>query len=159
MDEPEPVRKENNKLEKVATVALITILLISITYLVITFIQTPQQFKGITYAPYYINVTADAAYNIINNSINLTIIDCRGLEGCGSCTFKNEGHIKGAELNSNAKTLYNWPEDILVYSKDGNVGASFCQELINNVYGKIYNLDGGINAWKQLKYPLVYGSE
>ena len=158
MDGSEPVKKQKNKFEKIATVALITILLIAITYMVIYFIQT-QQFGAVRYATYYTNVSADAAYNIINNSINLTIIDCRGLEGCGTCTFKNEGHIKGAILNSNAETLYNCSEDILVYSKDGSIGASFCQDLINNVYGKIYNLDGGINAWNELKYPLVYGSE
>jgi len=60
--------------------------------------------------------------------------------------------------DSNAETLYNWLKDILVYSKDGNVGGSFCQDLIGKVYGKIYNLDGGINAWNELEYPLVYGS-
>ena len=65
---------------------------------------------------------------------------------------------KGAVLNDNPETLYNSSEDILVYSKDGTVGAGFCQDLINNVYGNIYNLDGGINAWNELSYPLVYGT-
>jgi hypothetical protein len=159
MVESEQTKKENKKLEKIAAVALFTILIISLTYLLISFIQSPQSSEQIRYASYFTNLSADATYNLIKNSINLTIIDCRGLEGCGHCTFKNDGHIKGAELNSNAKTLYNWSEDILVYSKNGTVGAGFCQELINNVYGKIYNLDGGINAWNELKYPLVYGSQ
>jgi len=158
MDEPKPVKKENKKLEKLALFALVVILIVSIAYLIISFIQTPQQSEEIKYTKYYSNVTADKAFNIMNNSINLTIIDCRGLEGCGSCSFKNDGHIKGATLNSNAETLYNWSNDILVYSKDGTVGASFCEELINNVYGKIYNIEGGINAWIELEYPLVYGS-
>ena len=158
MDEPKSVKKGNKKLEKLALFALVIILIISIAYLIISFIQTPQQSEEIKYTKFYTNVTADLAYNIMNNSINLTIIDCRGLEGCGPCSFKNDGHLKGATLNSNAETLYNLSNDILVYSKDGTIGASFCKELINNVYGKIYNIDGGINAWKNLKYPLVYGS-
>ena len=158
MDEPGSVKKQNYKLEKVAAVALIIVVLIAVTYLIFYF-TWGLQVKESKYASFYTNVTADYAFNLINNSINLTIIDCRGLEGCGTCSFKNDGHIKGAELNSNAETLYNWSEDILVYSKDGNVGASFCQDLIGKVYGKIYNLDGGINAWNELKYPLVYGSE
>ena len=157
MKAQESIKKENKKLEKIAVVALIAILLISGIYLVIYLIQTPQ-LEGAGYTKFFTNVSAEVAYDLINNTANLTIIDCRGLEGCGTCTFKNEGHIKGAVLNSNPETLYNWSEDILVYSKDGIVGAGFCQELINNVNGKLYNLDGGINAWNSLKYPLVYGS-
>ena len=158
MPELETNKKENKKLEIFAAIALVAILVISIIYLIIFFIQTPQQSEKSVYASYFTNVTADVAYDLINYSINLTIIDCRGLEGCGTCSFKNDGHIKGATLNSNPETLYNWSEDILVYSKDGIVGANFCKDLINNVYGNIYNLDGGINSWIELKYPLVYGN-
>lgn len=158
MDEQKPVEKGKNKIEKIATFALIIIFLIALTFLFIYFIQTTQ-YQEITYTTSYTNVTVDVAYNIINTTSNLTIIDCRGLEGCGTCSFKNEGHLKAAVLNSNAETLYNCTDDILVYSVDGTVGASFCQELINHVYGKIYNLDGGINAWKDHKYPLFYGNE
>jgi rhodanese-related sulfurtransferase len=159
MAEQEKTKKENKKLEKIAAVVLVIIIIISTFYLFLFYIQNPQSIQETKYAKYFTNITASAAYELINNSIYLTIIDCRSLEGCGYCSFKNEGHIKGAELNSNAKTLYNWSEDILVYSKNGTAGASFCQELINKVYGKIYNLDGGINAWNELKYPLVYGSQ
>jgi len=157
MDEQERIKKENRKLEKVAAVALVAILLISVVFLAISFIQAPL-LEGSGYTKFFTNVSADAAYDLINNTNNLTIIDCRGLEGCGTCTFKNDGHIKGAVLNNNPETLYNWSEDILVYSKDGLMGAGFCQDLINNVNGKLYNLDGGINSWNELKYPLVYGS-
>ncbi len=158
MDEPGSVKKQNYKLEKTASIALIIIVLIAVSYLIFYF-TWESQLKENKYTSFYTNVTADYAFNLINNSINLTIVDCRGLEGCGTCSFKNDGHLKQAELNSNAETLHNWSADILVYSKDGNVGASFCQDLIGKVYGKIYNLDGGIDAWNELKYPLVYGSE
>lgn len=158
MDEAKPSKKGNNKLEKMATVALIAIFLIALTYLVFSFIQSPQ-LKQVKAGTYYTNVSTTVAYDLINNTNNLTIIDCRGLEGCGTCSFKNDGHIKGAVLNSNSLTLYNTTDDILVYSKDGTVGANFCHELVNNVHGEIYNLEGGINAWKELKYPLVYGNE
>ena len=158
MDESAPDKKEKNILEKIAAIVLVAILIITIPYTVVSFIQAPQQSSEIKYASYYTNVSASAAYDIINKTINLTIIDCRGLEGCGTCTFKNDGHIKGAVLNDNPETLYNSSEDILVYSKDGTVGAGFCQDLINNVYGNIYNLDGGINAWNELSYPLDYST-
>ena len=89
---------------------------------------------------------------------NLSIIDVRGLEGCGNCQFNKGGHLPGAELNMNAQTLYNTTDDILVYSVDGSVGADFCMNLTSHVYGKIYNLDGGFDAWKEAGYTIVFGS-
>jgi len=158
MDEKEPVEKQKNIFEKIAIVVLVIIFLVALTYFLINLFQTNHFFKT-RYTTIYTNVTADAAYNLINENVNLKIIDCRGLEGCGPCAFKNEGHIKGADLNSNPETLYNCSDDILVYSVDGIVGASFCNDLINHVYGKIYNLEGGINAWKEKNFPIVYGNE
>jgi len=94
----------------------------------------------------YTNLTTEEAYHLIQTEKNLSIFDIRGLEGCSSCQF-NRGHLQGAEMNLNPKSLYNSTNDILVYSKDGSKGAIFCSELIGHVYADIYNLDGGYNAW------------
>jgi rhodanese-related sulfurtransferase len=98
------------------------------------------------YTSSFSNIEPSEAYDLINTSSNLKVIDCRGLEGCDHCQFK-QGHLPGAELNSNFLTLYNSTEDILVYSINGTVGARFCENLTGRVYGKIYNLKGGYNAW------------
>jgi len=50
--------------------------------------------------------------------------------------------------------LYNSTEDILVYSKDGTVGEDFCQDITGHVYGEIYNIDGGYNAWVAAGFPV-----
>ena len=107
----------------------------------------------IPYTTIFYNITPKEAYNLINNTENLTIIDCRGLEGCSHCQF-NRGHLPGAELNDNPTTLYQNTADILVYSVNGNVGEDFCLDLLNHVYGKIYNLIGGYNAWVAAGYPI-----
>jgi len=93
----------------------------------------------------YTNITAEEADLLIAND-NITILDVRALEGCGSCQFKN-GHLPGAILESDPTKYYNASYDILVYSVDGTVGAEFCEDLMYKVYGKVYNLEGGWNDW------------
>ena len=103
-------------------------------------------------APVYYNVSSEEAFDLINNSADLTVLDVRGLEGCSICQF-NKGHLPGAEMSSNPKSYYNWTSDILVYSKNGTVGAAFSDELKDHVYGKVYNLEGGYEAWEAKGYP------
>jgi len=101
----------------------------------------------------YTNITTEEAYNLSITSNNLTIVDCRGLEGCSTCQF-NKGHLPGAEMNLNPKSLFNTTNDILVYSKNGSIGAGFCNDLIGNIKGNIYNLIGGYNAWSEDGYEI-----
>ena len=161
MDEAKPDKKENSKFEIIATIALVVLLVVSTGYLAMSFTRVEQQIEANEntggYTSYYTNVTAEAAYNLINTTTNLTIIDCRGLEGCGQCQFKNGGHLEGATLNDNPTSLCNSTNDILVYSKDGTVGATFCENLVGHVYGKIYNLEGGFNAWTEKGYKIITG--
>lgn len=112
------------------------------------------------FAQYYTNISVVEAYDLINTTtdINLSIIDVRGLEGCGTCQFKNKGHLPGAVLNSNPVSLFNTTAIFIIYSVDGTVGANFSQQLINYVYGMIYNLEGGFQAWKDAGFKLEYGS-
>ena len=115
--------------------------------------------KGYPTSDYYIyttsfsNIAPSEAYDLINDSSNLKVVDIRGLEGCSSCQF-NKGHLPSAELNSNPMSLYNLTKDVLVYSKNGAVGDDFCQDIVDHVYGKIYNLEGGYNAWVAAGYPI-----
>ena len=106
----------------------------------------------------YDEINGEYIYNL--SKIDLTIIDCRGLEGCSGCQFR-AGHLPGAVLNDNYETLFynvtNDKNDILVYSKDGTIGEYFCQNLTGNVYGKLYNLEGGYNAWAAAGYPIETG--
>jgi len=149
---------EEKKLGILAVIILIILSGVAVVFLSLSALQTTTLNTGENYntktgyTQTYTNVTVEEAYNLINKSqeptYNLTIIDCRGIEGCSTCQFKH-GHIPGAVRNDNPLTLENLTDDILVYSVDGKIGAEFCKNLTHNlVYGKIYNLEGGWNAWK-----------
>lgn len=123
-------------------------------YFFTTPVETPE------YAVVFEDITAQEAYDIINTTENLTIIDCGyNSTGCNTCSYKNSGHIPGAILSDNDYNFFNSTNDILVYGRDENAGAYFCSGLVGNVYGKIYNLKGGFPAWKNAGFSLNYGPD
>jgi len=151
MGKNKPKKRNGKRLEILMAIVLITITAIAVIYL----LQYPDQKDQsqdniIRYTQFYTNISVQTASDLINSSINtsynLSVIDCRGLEGCSSCQF-NKGHLPGAVLNSNPDSLLNETEDILVYSVNGDVGADFCEQLVGIVYGNIYNLKGGFTVW------------
>ena len=131
--------------KKLSIIAIVILLLISIFAVAFFVINENENHTNNTndannsgYTQTYTNLSVEEAYDLINQSesgeFNLTIIDCRGLEGCSSCQYKNDGHISGAVRNDNPLTLYNETNSILVYSKDGTVGGEFCTDLINCIW-------------------------
>ena len=146
---------------------IILIIVLSISVIFVTFSELDQeknsdnQTNSNEIQTHPINLTLAAANDLIiqasnqqdTTSYNLTVVDCRGLEGCSSCQF-NRGHLPGAEMNINPSSLFNSTADILVYSKDGTVGYDFCKDLIGNVTGKVYNLEGGYEAWVNAGYTV-----
>ena len=160
MDKASPKKVKGNSLESIVAIALVIITIIASIYLLYpTFFPDSQNNFYEGYAQNYTNISVAEAYDIINTTtdMNLSIIDVRGLEGCGSCQFKNKGHLPGAVLNSNPDSLFNSTAIFIVYSVDGTIGANFSQQLVNHVYGKIYNLEGGFEAWQDAGYELEYG--
>ena len=160
MSDDNPEKKNGKFLEMIVAIALVTITVIAVVYLSYpTLFPNSQNDIDSGYTKFYTNISATEAFNLMNTTTNLSIIDVRGLEGCGKCQFKNDGHLSGAVLNSNPDSLVNETFDILVYSKNGSVGAGFCEDLINLlVKVKVYNLDGGFEAWIDAGYELEYGS-
>jgi len=101
----------------------------------------------------YQNITVPQAKTLIATTQNLSVVDVRGLEGCGQCQF-NKGHLPNATRIEDPTVFYNSTCDILVYSVEGSVGARFCDELMNHVYGNVYNLEGGWTAWENYAEPV-----
>ena len=174
MQEDQPGKNREKTLRAIMVVLLAAIIIISVTFVFINNSQNEEEDVIET----YVNKSKEEVLNLLNNSkegydnvtgkyiynlskIGLTVIDCRGLEGCSSCQFR-AGHLPGAVLNDNYQTLYynvtNNKNDILVYSKNGTVGENFCENLTGHVYGKLYNLDGGYNVWIAADYPIETGS-
>ena len=99
----------------------------------------------------YQNITVAEAYEIIEDN-ETHVVDVRGLEGCGTCQF-NKGHLPKAFRYTDPTELYNLSNPLLVYSADGSMGAWFCEQLMGHVYGNVYNLEGGWNAWSNYYLP------
>nr|WP_255419059.1 rhodanese-like domain-containing protein [Methanohalophilus sp. RSK] len=72
----------------------------------------------------------------------------------------DEGHIKYAnligvtQLPSRLDEVPN-NETILVYCKSGGRSASASSTLVGAGYTDVYNMEGGITAWKAAGYPVV----
>ena len=133
-----------NKSHAAAAIAysVITILAISVIIMFPFDIQFISQ--EITYTTSYENITTSDAKMLIENTTNITIADCTG--GCQPCSWKN-GKVPGATWVNNYEALYNSTDTLLVYTKDGTRSEDICKNLIGHVYGDIYNLVGGYNAW------------
>ena len=145
------------KLDTIVIIIFVILIAFAAVYVATPYFSSEP--SEIRYASSYKNISPEAAYNLINRTSNLVIIDCRGLEGCGSCQIKKEGRLDFdfVFLNQNPYVHYNTTENLLIYSKNGTVAEEdFCKVLVNHVYGKIYNLEGGFIAWKEAGYPISY---
>jgi len=138
--------KSNHKKIILLIFGIIIILSIITLSLIIVF-KPPYPEKSIIpqYTTSYENVNVSFAKELIETSLNLTIVDCSG--GCRDCTWKNGYHLPRAQWIEFPETLYNYTSDILVYCQYGIKSVDFCEQLLNHVYGKIYHLNGGYIAW------------
>jgi len=154
MNNTTSAKKVGIKLDSIVIIVFVILLLFASVYVATPyFFSEPTEIK---LTSSYKNISPEAAYNLINKSSNLVIIDCRGLEGCGSCQIKKEGRLDFdfVYLNQNPYVHYNTTKNLLIYSKNGSVAEEdFCKVLVNHVYGRIYNLEGGFYAWKEAGYP------
>lgn len=104
------------------------------------------------YTTFFTNISVDNAQELINNSLNLTIVDCRGCK----CSYNKE-QIPNAIWDKVPEHFYNTTNDLLIYCQCGETSVEFCEKLVNHTYGAIYNLEGGIDAWKNEGYPIEKG--
>ena len=95
------------------------------------------------------NITAEEAQPIITTTSNLRIIDCR------SCDCRIQTMIPNATWVTNPELFYYTTDDLLIYSDDEQESIRFCNQLVSNIYGTIYHLQGGIYAWIQAGYDVI----
>ena len=119
-----------------------------------------------------INVTSEAAYNLINASTgdpNFVILDVRTaveyiamhIDRAVSVEFlsmnidntSTTGSISGQfEKNIITKDKY---KTYLVYSKDGLLSAAAAGVMEKLGFTKLYNLQGGISHWEADGFPVI----
>ncbi|HIQ25430.1 MAG TPA: rhodanese-like domain-containing protein [Persephonella sp.] len=111
--------------------------------------------KGIIFANFE-KISPEEAYNLIQKEKkDIFILDVRTPQ-----EVKVDGKIKGAvliPLYELSKKINQIPKDknIIVYCRSGNRSISASRFLSSLGY-KVYNLNGGINAWKEKGFPIKY---
>ncbi len=172
MVDADPESKEK-LLTKIILALLIVIIVIGSIYLFYSMNNNSED--GFTLATDYQSISSSNGYEIYNsyntsyseennNVNNLTIIDARKFDYSCNCQLNptyEEGHLPGAILDYSpqAETYYNMTTDILVYTQYGESEKAneFCENLIGHIYGNIYLLEGGYEAWEEAGNPIEKG--
>ncbi len=115
-----------------------------------------QQFPGLEQQhPLFKTVTPEEAKGLIDSRNDLLLIDVRGQEELA------EGYIDGSTLMplwDIIKGSQRPPKEkpILLICAVGGRSLALGQLLSKNGWNEVYNLKGGISAWKEAKLPVKY---
>ena len=115
-----------------------------------------QQFPGLEQqSSLFKTITPQEAKNLIENRKDLLLIDVRGQDEL------TEGYIEGSKLmplwaiiKGTQRPPTNKP--ILLICAVGGRSLALGKLMSKNGWNEVYNLKGGISAWKEAKLPLKY---
>ena len=115
-----------------------------------------QQFPGLEQQQsLFKTVTPQEAKNLIESRKDMLLIDVRGQDEL------SEGYIEGSTLMplwAIIKGTQRPPQDkpILLVCAVGGRSLALGQLMSKNGWNEVYNLKGGISAWKEAELPLKY---
>ena len=67
-------------------------------------------------------------------------------------------HVAEADLEPQVDTLKKWRErNVIVYCDSGSRSAGAARKLTQLGFAKVFNLAGGLDAWRKDNLPLVKG--
>ncbi len=104
----------------------------------------------------YTDITATTAYQAITSGIcpNLVILDVRTRQEFDLYHIRNALLIPHDQIEERIDELTEHKNhEIIVYCLGGSRSAMACSILEAYGFNKIYNMIGGINAWKEQGYP------
>ena len=137
--------------------ASLTILALLLVFLGSQLVPAAQnQFPGLEkQAHLFKTITPQEAKNLIESRNDLLLIDVRGQDEL------NQGYIEGSTLMplwDIIKGTQRPPKSkpILLICAVGGRSLALGQLMSKNGWDEVYNLKGGISAWKDEKLPLSY---
>jgi rhodanese-related sulfurtransferase len=84
------------------------------------------------------------------------LIDLRAKESYDAGHIGDARHVPLAELAAQADVLKKWRDkNVITYCDTGSDGASAARALIKLGFTKVFNLQGGLNAWVKDNMPLT----
>lgn len=92
------------------------------------------------------------------NRANAVVLDVRDDAEFASGHITDAKHIPLAQLNARIKEIMRYKDKpVLVNCQGGVRSGKACDALRKHAFSKIYNLQGGLNAWEQAKLPVIKG--
>jgi rhodanese-related sulfurtransferase len=86
------------------------------------------------------------------------IIDLRPQEAFEAGHIGEARNVPAAELESQAESLKKWRDrTVITYCDSGANGAGAARALAKLGFTKVFNLDGGLNAWIKDNLPVIKG--
>ena len=126
-----------------------TLYLIMVSLLLIQFFNFTS--LGIAADPVRTDISVSVANDMINNNItypDLLVLDVRTIEEFNENHLYNATLIPLAELEGRLSELAsNNDTEIIVYCRSGTRSLQASNILVANNFTKIFNMEGGINAW------------
>jgi rhodanese-related sulfurtransferase len=99
-------------------------------------------------------LTAMQAVRLMNQGA--LVIDLRGKELYDAGHIVEARNVPMAELESQAESLKKWRDkNVITYCDSGASGANGARTLMKLGFTKVFNLQGGLNAWVRDNLPLA----
>jgi rhodanese-related sulfurtransferase len=87
------------------------------------------------------------------------VIDLRPQEAFEAGHIGEARNVPAADIESQAESLKKWRDrTVITYCDSGVNGAGAARTLAKLGFTKVFNLDGGLNAWVKDNLPLIKGS-
>jgi rhodanese-related sulfurtransferase len=84
------------------------------------------------------------------------VIDLRSKESFDAGHIVDSRNVPAAEIESQADSLKKWREkNVIIYCDTGSNGAGAARALVKLGFTKVFNLQGGLNAWVKDNLPLT----
>jgi len=99
-------------------------------------------------------LSAPQAVRLMNQGA--LVIDLRSKELFDAGHIVDARNVPAAELSSQADSLKKWRDkNVITYCDSGSNGASAARALIKLGFTKVFNIQGGLNAWVKDNLPLA----
>ncbi|MBS1966241.1 MAG: rhodanese-like domain-containing protein [Chloroflexi bacterium SZAS-1] len=103
------------------------------------------------------NITVQDLKTQLGGKEHIFLLDVRSAE-----EYTNDGHVAGSTLiplPDLARRASELPTDrpIVCICRSGNRSTTACNQLANQGFTQLRNVQGGMIAWGQAGYPIAYG--
>ena len=113
-------------------------------------------FSTVVVAVNYTNVSVSQGFAMIESMPSLVVLDVRNQSDYESEHLDDAILIPVQELEARIDELArHMDHEIIVYCKSGIKSEDACDMLDSHNFTKVYNMLGGITAWKNNEYPVI----